>query len=126
MYPILITAGDVTLRAELDDTPNARQIWNALPLEASAQVWGGEIYFSAPLKADLEPDAREQMAAGELAYWPDGEVLCIFFGPTPASTGSEPRAASPVNVVGRVTSSTERLSGVRAGDPVRVIRAVVA
>lgn len=124
MYPIVITIGDGTLRAELSDSPTARAVWGALPVESSARVWGDEVYFDVPVDAELEPDARAEMAVGELAYWPAGSAFCIFFGPTPASTGAAPRAASPVNVLGRLTDDPARLRGVKPGAPVRVIRAV--
>jgi hypothetical protein len=40
---------------------------------------------------------------GDLAYWPTMPAFCIFFGPTPVSTGNRPRAASPVNVFGKIS-----------------------
>nr|MBP6333007.1 hypothetical protein [Aminivibrio sp.] len=40
---------------------------------------------------------------GDVALWPAGNALCIFFGPTPASSGDEPRMASPGVLVGRIT-----------------------
>jgi hypothetical protein len=75
---------------------------NALPIEASAQRWGGEIYFSIAVDAELEEDSREVLQAGELAFWPPGNAFCIFFGPTPASQGNDIRAASAVNIIGKM------------------------
>ncbi len=43
-------------------------------------------------------DGREVVEMGDVAYWPDGPSLCLFFGRTPASRGYEIRAASPVTV----------------------------
>ena len=93
---IRITAGDVSVAAELDESPTAAAILDSLPIEASGSRWGEEIYFSIPVKEKSTPDARADMEVGELAYWPPGNAFCIFFGPTPASDGDEPRAASPV------------------------------
>jgi hypothetical protein len=126
MPQIVITAGDVTLRAKLDDTPTARLVWDALPIDGRANVWGDEIYFGIPVEADLEPDARAEVAVGELAYWPAGRAFCVFFGPTPASVGEEPKAASPVNILGRVLGDATRLRGVEQGASVRIIRDAVA
>ncbi len=126
MNPIIITVGDVTLEAELNDSPTAQKVWEALPIEARANVWGDEVYFGIPVRVDEEPDAREIVEVGTLGYWPPGHAFCIFFGRTPASTDERPRAASAVNILGRVTGDATRLCGVRSGAPVRIIRAVVA
>jgi hypothetical protein len=55
------------------------------------------------------------MESGELAYWPPGSAFCIFFGATPASQGSECRAASNVNVFGKVLGDLEALWNVKDG-----------
>jgi hypothetical protein len=99
-YTITIAAGDVRLEAELNDSPTALAIWEALPITGRANTWGDEIYFDIPVQMDQAADARAEVAVGELGYWPVGQAFCIFFGPTPASSGPEPRAASPVNIVG--------------------------
>jgi len=117
---IIITAGPATVRAELNDSATARAIVSALPVEARANRWGGEIYFTIDVDADLEDGAREVVEAGELAYWPPGRAFCIFFGSTPASSGPEIRAASPVNIVGRVTADLARLGDVPDGTRVSV------
>lgn len=99
MKEIRITTGRVSIRAMLNDTPAAREVINALPLRGTIQTWGEEIYFSIPVRAPREPGARQDVEVGELGYWPDGPAFCIFFGPTPASTGRSPRAYSPVNII---------------------------
>jgi len=123
MKRLVITAGNISLPAELNDSPTARQVWEALPLEGTASTWGDEIYFAIPVVAAEEPEARADVAVGELGYWPPGHAFCIFFGPTPASTGPAPRAYSPVNVLGRVLGDATRLRAVRPGTRVRLERA---
>ena len=117
---IRITAGDVSLQAELNDSPTAAAILAALPIEASGNCWGEEIYFSIPVHEKGAPDARADMEVGELAYWPPGNAFCIFFGPTPASDGDQPRAASPVNPIGRVVDDVEPLKTVPDGATVLI------
>jgi len=115
MTPIKITAGDVDIEADLNDSPTAQAIAQALPIEGQAQRWGEEIYFAIPVDAELEPDAREVVQAGELGYWPTGNAFCLFFGPTPVSNGDEIRAASAVNIVGQIHSDLTPLSDVPQG-----------
>jgi len=101
---IKLLFGKKELSGELNDSDTARALIRRLPLEFSMSRWGEEYYgnIGDSLEMDEAPDAREEMAIGELAYWVPGNALCVFFGPTPASSGSEPRAASPVNPVGMV------------------------
>jgi hypothetical protein len=122
MNKITISAGDVSLTAELNDAPTARQIWEALPIEGTARTWGDEIYFEIPVMADQEPDARAEVEVGELGYWPVGHAFCIFFGPTPASTDERPRAYSPVNILGRVLGDATQFRAVQAGTQVQITR----
>ena len=122
MNKITITAGNVILPAELNDNPTARQIWDALPIEGRANTWGDEIYFEIPVKAKQDSDAREEVAVGELGYWPVGHAFCIFFGPTPASLDERPRAYSPVNILGRVIGDAARFRAVKDGARITVAR----
>jgi len=122
MKTISITAGKVSLRAELNEGPTAEKIWEALPIEAKANTWGDEIYFGIPVRAEEEPGAKEDVEVGQLGYWPPGNAFCIFFGPTPASSGGTPRAASPVNLLGRVLGDAKELRKVRDGETLRLER----
>ena len=122
MNAITISAGNMSLTAELNDSPTTQQIWQALPIEGEANRWGDEIYFEIPVKAGQEPDAREQVEVGELGYWPVGHAFCIFFGPTPVSTDERPRAYSPVNILGCVIGDATQFRSVRDGMRVRLTR----
>lgn len=117
---ITITAGSVTLTAELNDSPTAQAIWDALPITGSANIWGDEIYFGIPVSLGEEADAEADVEVGTLAYWPPGNAFCIFWGPTPASSGSQPRAASPVNVFGHVDGDATQFGQVRNGEAVEI------
>jgi hypothetical protein len=118
---IRITAGTVSVLAELNDGTTADAIWNALPIEAKADTWGDEIYFGSPVRAELDRP-KAVVALGDLGYWPPGHAFCVFFGPTPASRGDEIRPASPVNVVGRVSGDATVFKNVRAGTRVTLER----
>jgi len=111
---IRITAGAVSAEARLNDSKTAGAIWDALPIEAKGQTWGDEIYFDIGVTASPER-ARDVVDVGDLAYWPPGQAFCIFFGRTPASRGDECRAASPVNVVGKIVGDARAFTKVRSG-----------
>ncbi len=119
---IRIEADGVRLYAVLLSTPTAEAVWEALPLAGAARRWGDEIYLDVPLNLPLEPEARAEVAAGEIGFWPAGPAIALFFGPTPMSTGQSPVAASPVNVFGRITGDAGRLGRVREGAKVLLTR----
>jgi uncharacterized protein len=122
---ILLEGGE--LPAHLDDSPTAVAVADALPLQSTANRWGDEVYFTIPVRADEASGARQDMLVGELAYWPAGASFCIFFGPTPVSTGSAPRAYSNVNPFGHIDADEyvikQVLSKVKDGQVVRVVTA---
>ncbi len=120
---IVVTTGAVEVTAELNDTPTADAVWEALPFDAAASTWGDEIYFAIPASAEEEPGASPVVEMGAVAYWPPGSALCLFFGPTPASRGNEIRAASAVNVLGSIDGDPTVLKRVRDGERVTVGRA---
>ena len=117
---IKISAGTVEVQAELLKTSTADAIWDALPLESTCNLWGDEIYFTISLAHNLEPGAREIVDKGNLGFWPQGPAFCIFFGPTPISSGTEIKPASAVNVFGRVVGDSTAFKQVVSGTAVRV------
>lgn len=120
MNKIRISAGQVFATAVLKENATADSIWKALPLEASANTWGDEIYFGIPVRQEEADDATDVVEIGTLGYWPPGHAFCIFFGRTPASRGSECRAASAVNVVGKIEGDATVFKKVRSGAKVRL------
>jgi len=115
-----IRGEEAGITVELGEGPTAEALWEALPIESRASLWGEEIYFPISLSSEGEPDAREEVEVGTVAYWPPGDALCLFFGPTPASTDDNPRAASPVTVVGEVVDGIEDCRRVSSGELLRV------
>jgi hypothetical protein len=82
-----------------------KAILDALPVESRVNRWGDEIYFTIPVEVGPE-NTTSKVEVGDVAYWPPGKALCIFFGPTPISEDDRPKPASPVNVVGKVGDAT--------------------
>ena len=117
---ILIRIADITLTAALRDTPTAQAILTALPIESRAQTWGEEVYFSTPVNVDLEPDARDVVQAGELAFWVEGSCIAIGFGPTPISQGNEIRLAARTNIWADTQDDVRKLITIQAGDSIHI------
>src|SRR4030065_1397659 len=111
----VITSSAGTLEAILvDENPfTANAVWNSLPIEANANLWGDEIYFTTPIQMTPE-DPKSVVDVGDVAYWPPGKAICTFFGPTPASRGNEIRPASPVNVFAHIENNIEKLKKVKS------------
>jgi len=99
---IQIRIANRTVSASLNESQTATKFYDLLPLTISMQRWGDEYYGDCGLSVSQSPDARQDMEVGELAIWPTGRALCIFFGPTPASPSEKPRAISPVNPIGSI------------------------
>lgn len=110
-----------SIRATLNNTNTAEAVKKLLPINGHTNVWGDEIYFEVDLDAPLEAGSREEVNVGDLAYWPPGKAICIFFGPTPVSTSHKPAAYSPVNVIGKLDVDVPALSTVRHGDQISII-----
>jgi len=117
---IKIRTGMIELEAELNDSPTAKAIAQALPITATVQTWGDEIYFPILVSMELEPDAKSVVSVGDIGYWPRGKAFCIFFGPTPISRGDEIVPASAVNIVGRVKGDAKLLKEAKDGDEIKI------
>jgi hypothetical protein len=109
--------GEVFAELSEKSPKTVKAIWDALPVEARANTWGDEIYFTIPVSIEAE-NQQAVVDMGDLGYWPPGNAFCIFFGPTPASKGNEIRPASPVNVFGKVDGDSKIFKKVRSGDTI--------
>lgn len=112
--------GALTLDAELLDTPTAKAIAAALPLQSKALTWGEEVYFDVPVRVKREANARAVVTPGEIAYWPEGPAIALGFGRTPISQADETRLASPCNIFARALGDVKALGKVRAGTAIKV------
>ena len=117
-----IKIGAATLSAELFDTECAKQVIEKLPIEAIPHEWGDEFYFSIPVEAKLDQTATTKVKAGDIAYWPPGNALAIFFGPTPMSKGSDPVPASGVNLIGRIIGDATILREEKGADKITITK----
>ena len=122
MRKLKLTIGSVELQAELFDTPTADALYEEAPFSSSAQTWGEEVYFATPVRVAREPDARDVVEAGDLAFWVEGNSIAIGFGRTPISQGDEIRLAARTNIWGRALGDVKLLRDVVAGEDIKVER----
>lgn len=120
MGRITIKTPKETLLLELNESSTALGIEKNLPAESTVNTWGEEIYFNIPEVDIKEDEGTLKVGVGDVAFWPEGNCLCVFFGKTPASTGSEPVPASSVIKVGKVLEGLERLGNIKDGDKIEV------
>lgn len=124
---MIITIGTTSFPVELYDTQAVKSLRRHLPQTIRMHSWGNEYYGELSGRIDTTGDAmRDVFEVGEVALWPAGNALCIFFGQTPASIGDEPRMASDGVPLGKITgdiSALKKLKGslghVRIAEEVR-------
>jgi uncharacterized protein len=115
-----IEAGKTQLTVELRDTPTAKALIEALPFESRAQTWGEEVYFTTPVSAKLEADAKQVVEPGTVCFWTQGDALALPYGRTPISTDERPKLANPCNVLGSIVGDSKALARIKAGDKITV------
>ena len=117
---IIISTKNLRMEAILAEGSSADIFWNTLPITGQVNTWGDEIYFNVNLQMPLDDDASDIVESGDIAFWPPGSAFCIFFGRTPASLGDEVRAASAVNVLGKIDGDEREFRSVPSGEEVRL------
>lgn len=118
---IVFKASNLNIEGKLNNSDTAKKIFELLPLDSKVNTWGDEIYFEIPFSHKPE-NATEDVKVGDIAYWPKGECLCIFFGRTPISVDENPKPASEVNIVGKVTSDISFLKKIESGEKITVFK----
>ena len=99
--------GFENITIELNDTlspKTCQSIIDSLPFSVNAHVWGEEIYTDESPISQAEENAKDLVSINDVAYWPSGKAICLFFGPTPIGKKGEIKPYSPVNVVGKIIS----------------------
>ena len=116
---IVFKAKNVGFYVQFNDTPTANDIIKGLPIEGIVSKWGDEIYFKTGI--DAAGDGRTtDLNVGDVAYWPEGQCLCMFYGPTQAITELKPVPASPVIIVGKTMASPDELREIHEGERISV------
>ena len=108
------------VEATLEDTPTARALVAALPMNAKAQTWGEEVYFEIPVKAVLEDSAKQVVPPGTVCFWTEGSSLALPWGRTPASEGDESRLVTRCYILGMIDGDPRHLASIRSGEGISV------
>ncbi len=108
--------------AALRNTPTAAKLLAALPCTAHAHTWGEEVYFTLPVEAALEQDARQVVEPGTVCFWVEGASLALPYGATPIAQKGESRLVTKCNVLGKIDGDPKALAGIRDGDAIKVSR----
>jgi hypothetical protein len=120
---IIIKIDDLEIKAKLNNSKTAKDIYNQLPIKSRVNTWGDEIYFSIPVMADLEQRfAKDIVELGDVGYWPQGAAFCIFFGLTPISRPGEIKPATTVNVIGKILGNLEVFRKIKNGQTVTLLK----
>lgn len=116
---IVFKAKNMGFYVKFNDSPAAQEILLRLPLEGIGRRWGDEIYFETNISVPSDGQTLE-VKVGDVAYWPEGKSLCVFFGPTPASQADKPVPASPVIIIGSTMATPGELREIKVDEPIRV------
>ncbi|MCK9274967.1 MAG: cyclophilin-like fold protein [Syntrophales bacterium] len=118
--PVTIIFNDISVKGELFDSPCSQAIAGRLPIESVFEQWGDEFYFPVNANLSLDESATTNVNTGDIGYWPPGDALCIFFGPTPMSTGPKPVPAGKVNLIGRIFGDASELKNAKSAAVIRI------
>ncbi len=116
---IIISADGISVEAQLKGSDIAKTVLAALPIESVCRTWGEEIYFDAPVCPGMQNPA-DSVEMGDIAYWPQGPAVCLFFGETPISSGGKIIPAGPVEIIGKILSPLQKLAEIKAGSKITV------
>ena len=113
LYKITIEAPqNKSLEIELDYSlaPNTvKAILDNLPISVTVHVWGEELYTDPISVMVVAENSKPLVGLLDVAYWPPGQAICLFFGPTPIGNKGEIKPYSPVNVIGKIISKDVKI-----------------
>ena len=97
---------------ELDDSHSpktVKEFVDNLPFSVETNLWGEEIYTSeSPINVG-EENSKPLVDLFDVAFWPTGKAICLFYGPTPIGKKDEIKPYSPVNIIGKIVSPNKQI-----------------
>src|SRR5919112_3787446 len=117
-----------TILIELNDSQSpktVKAILDNLPIKVKINRWGDELYTDkTPIIAE-EENAQSEVSLLDVAYWPDGNALCLFYGTTPIRKKGENNKIlpySPVNIVGKIVSKDDILNKINVSNSTVIVK----
>ena len=96
-------SSSIILELNDEDSPKTvKSFLEKLPFTLELNVWGDEIYTSSSPISIPEENSKSPVSLNDVAYWPTGKAICLFYGPTPIGKKGEITPASPVNIIGKI------------------------
>ena len=112
-YPIEVIIPKLkNINLELDDSISPKTVksfLDNLPFSVGINLWGDEIYTDESPVNMGEENAKSPVDLFDVAYWPSGKAICLFYGPTPIGNKNEIKPYSPVNVVGKIIYADKQI-----------------
>ena len=107
---VQISNNTVTIELDDKDSPNTvNEFLKKLPFTVGIHLWGEEIYTDESPISQNEENAKDLLEINDVAYWPTGKAICLFYGPTPIGKKGEIKPYSPVNVIGKIISPDKKI-----------------
>jgi len=100
MKPIILEFSDKTgnvlgcINAELNNTKIAKSLYKILPITHQVCYWGNSLWGQVCLSGYQDEIFSDACKVGDIAYWPDGKQIHIYYGKTPASKENQPEPPS--------------------------------
>ncbi|WP_348635269.1 cyclophilin-like fold protein [Paenibacillus sp. PvP052] len=95
-----MTVGETIITATLDHSKTSQDFIESLPQTISMKRWENREYYGA-IQESLSDEGELQSVFenGDVAYWPSGKSLALFF-----DKSVDPTLSSPVIIIGKITS----------------------
>ncbi len=109
-----VLSNDVILEGELRSVLSPRtidKILKILPVNSRIHLWKKEVYFEVGIRMGSEKEVSS-CNAGDIAYWPQGDAICLFF--------ENMAPHGKVNPIGQITLNNldEIFNTLRSGMPI--------
>jgi hypothetical protein len=112
-YSIEVTIpGFKNIDLELDDSTSPKTVksfLDNLPFTVGINLWGDEIYTDESPVNMKEENPKSLVDLFDVAFWPSGRAICLFYGPTPMGNKNEIKPYSPVNVIGKISNPDKQI-----------------